>query len=115
MKYTAKQVEQRRRGMIKHRYKMTLEQYDSLLEDQGGVCAICGTPPIGLRLSVDHDHSCCPSRTSCGDCIRGLICQRCNATLGYVESNKLLSLIVEYVDKHHRKYWDKMESRFKKV
>lgn len=27
-----------------------------MLSDQGGKCKICGKPPTGRRLHVDHDH-----------------------------------------------------------
>ncbi len=69
-------------------YKMTREQYDALLGAQGGVCAICGQPETARknkRLSVDHDHRCCPTSRTCGGCVRGLLCHHCNATLGHIE------------------------------
>jgi hypothetical protein len=112
MEYSPKQVEQRRRGMIKHRYGLTIEQYDIMLASQGGVCAICGQPPLGIRLAVDHDHDCCPGRNSCGQCIRGLICQRCNGMLGYIESNNLLGPIIKFLRGHKRRYWKKMEEKY---
>lgn len=50
-------------------------EYDVMLLEQGGVCAICGNPPKegGRRLHVDHDH-----RTGA---VRGLLCFRCNRML----------------------------------
>lgn len=27
---------------------------------------------------VDHDHRCCPRDTSCGQCVRGIMCRECN-------------------------------------
>lgn len=55
-------------------------------------CAICHadlvTPIRGTdgkyraRLVVDHDHACCPGPTSCGRCIRGLLCLDCNLMIG---------------------------------
>lgn len=99
MKYTEKQVAQRRRGMLKHRYKISPETYEFRLKLQGGVCILCKRPPDSIRLSVDHDHKCCPGRNSCGTCIRGLICQPCNAMLGYIESHiGLMERLVDYHD-----------------
>lgn len=55
-----------RERRLKHRYGISVEDYDRLFEAQGGVCAICGRPPKAKRLAVDHDH-----RT--GE-LRGLLC-----------------------------------------
>lgn len=52
-------------------YGLTIEEYDNLLEFQGGGCAICGKPcASGKRLAVDHDHT-------TGE-VRALLCMRCN-------------------------------------
>lgn len=63
-------------------YKITLEQYQALLDRQNGGCAICATPPDEEWLSVDHDHACCAGNKSCGKCVRGLLCRSCNLGLG---------------------------------
>ncbi len=56
--------------------------YQALFERQGGKCAICRGAPKTARLAVDHDHSCCPKgQPSCGKCVRGLLCSRCNHEL----------------------------------
>ena len=69
-------------------YGISELQYDEMLRSQNGVCLICKKEQIGKRkfLSVDHDHSCCPGVRSCGKCVRGLLCQRCNILVGYLES-----------------------------
>lgn len=38
-------------------YGITLIEYESMLRDQGGGCAICGREPTTKRLHVDHDHA----------------------------------------------------------
>lgn len=64
------------------KYGLTKESYAELLESQGGVCAICWrTEDSGKRLAIDHNHDCCSPGGSCGRCIRGLLCSRCNANL----------------------------------
>jgi hypothetical protein len=62
-------------------YGLTVEQYDCLLVDQAGVCAICGQPERETgrggavkRLAVDHDHH--------SGRVRGLLCTKCNTAIG---------------------------------
>lgn len=58
-------------------YGLTPEQYDALLQQQDGVCAICREKcRTGQRLSVDHDHA--TGR------IRGLLCRNCNLGIGHL-------------------------------
>lgn len=90
-------VKQREYGLW-HRYKLTPEAYDKLLADQDGKCALCQrVAPDDKRLNVDHDHKCCPGRETCGKCIRGLLCNRCNNALGVVENR--LDRVAAYVDR----------------
>jgi hypothetical protein len=64
-------------------YAITPEVYAALYRLQGGHCAICQRATgERKRLAVDHDHSCCNGPTSCGQCVRGLLCKSCNQTLG---------------------------------
>jgi hypothetical protein len=53
------------------------------LAAQEGNCYLCGEP-LGQRLIIDHDHSCCPEGSSCAACRRGLTCDRCNRLIGQV-------------------------------
>src|SRR5690349_25055115 len=46
----------RHRSMIERTYDITGEEYDSLLDWQGGRCYICQQMPRSQRLAVDHDH-----------------------------------------------------------
>lgn len=78
--------------------KLTIEKYSELEKSQNGVCKICGNKDY-KRLSVDHDHSCCPGEKTCGNCTRGLLCSRCNRALGSVNDDvKLLQTMIEYLN-----------------
>lgn len=67
-------------------YGISSEEKEFLLVQQGGCCAVCNTSDPGKRgWHTDHDHSCCPGRTSCGKCIRGILCHNCNMLLGHAK------------------------------
>lgn len=93
------------------RYHMTEAEYDDLLREQGGVCAICKRPERlmaagGNRfkpgavvertgevraLSVDHDHSTGKRR--------GLLCHDCNTGLGKLKDDpSLLRAAATYIE-----------------
>jgi len=74
-------AERARQQHLTKTYNLSVEDYWKLFDKQGGVCAICGTPPRTRNLHVDHDHACCKGRISCGACVRGLLCSRCNTKL----------------------------------
>jgi hypothetical protein len=83
----------RRYNYAKH--GITIEQWDALLESQGGACAACGEANSAKRnLHIDHDHACCPGTYSCGKCVRGLLCSQCNTALGLLKDdiNKVMNL-----------------------
>src|SRR5258708_3390846 len=80
---------------------------------QKGVCAICKNLPLeNQRLCVDHDHMCCPGFKSCGKCVRGLLCHRCNTSLGKFEDNvQILLNAVEYLKETHGRTYANFKSR----
>lgn len=88
---------------LRKKYKMSLDEYESLLRAQGGLCAVCRTDAPGGPgniLHVDHDHSCCSQRYTCGKCVRGLLCHRCNQALGLMNDDvSLIKGLVEYLEK----------------
>jgi len=85
------------------KYSLTIEEYDAMWNKQNGVCAICGQPETAmntfsgkkvlLHLSVDHDHK--------TGKIRGLLCDRCNTSIGKFEENTdfLMNAII-YLNSH---------------
>ncbi|MEU5946756.1 endonuclease VII domain-containing protein [Micromonospora sp. NPDC047465] len=56
---------------LRRRYGIGEKEFQELLAEQGGVCAICGTPD---PRHLDHDH-----RTGW---VRGILCFNCNGGLG---------------------------------
>lgn len=74
-------------------YGLTVEQYDAMLLEQKGVCAICGKQEAlsskGV-LSIDHDHN--------SGKVRGLLCDTCNRGLGHFYDNvSLLHNAIKYL------------------
>ena len=50
--------ERARENELRRKYNLTLEEYQEMFDNQGGVCASCQKPETGRweRLCVDHDH-----------------------------------------------------------
>lgn len=90
-----------RRLMI---FKMNPLQYEELLASQDFKCAGCGESFVMTQATpqIDHDHSCCDSNTNCcGECNRGLLCGKCNATLGMAsDSISRLEGLIAYLRRH---------------
>jgi len=83
----------RRRSWLKRKYGITPEEYDAILERQGGVCAICKAPPgdpRGYRMHVDHAHD--------DGRVRGILCGPCNQGLGRLGDDvERLRAAIEYL------------------
>lgn len=77
---------------VKRRFDLTADEYSTLLERQGGVCAICKTEPKRKRLAVDHDHKTMR--------VRGLLCTMCNHKVlgGAKDDVEILRSAVAYLD-----------------
>lgn len=73
-------VREKAKAQRLRKYGITAADYQKMIVEQGGVCAICLCPPTGrdkrhLRLHVDHCHT--TGR------VRGLLCYRCNLGAGF--------------------------------
>ena len=88
----------KRQQRISKRKKLTNftnELYEATLQEQGGVCAICGTDTPGGRgtFHADHDHS--------NGKPRGVLCHYCNVALGNFRDNpELLKAAIDYLNKY---------------
>ena len=86
---------------LQYRYGITLEEYNTILEEQNGECAVCGTDDPKGRQSgrgkvkgfyVDHNHE-------TGE-IRGLLCNNCNRSIGlFNDAPSILEKAVLYLRK----------------
>lgn len=99
-KRAALPIDQRRRAKravhLKRKYGISLEQFDSMAEAQGGVCAICQRHPGKGGFCVDHDHA--------TGKVRQLLCRNCNSLIGMAEDNKdLLWSAIRYLAKHGKR------------
>lgn len=88
----------RRDRRLRELYGIGIEEYNLILERQGGGCAICGlvTKMRGkVVLVVDHDHE--------TGAVRGLLCNPCNLMMGRYDSDPdFVSRLLGYVQRDHR-------------
>jgi hypothetical protein len=79
---------------MKQRYGITKDDYDKMLHEQNGVCAICKQPETVTdkrsnnmikRLSIDHDHK--------TGKVRGLLCGKCNKAIGLLNDSHILTQV----------------------
>lgn len=73
---------------LKTNYNLSVAQR----AEMGDVCWVCGD---SADVVIDHDHSCCAGERSCGGCVRGLLCRKCNLAIGHFgdDIEKLVSAI----------------------
>lgn len=64
---------------LRKSYGLSLEEYESAAEAQGGRCLICREHPEDGILRVDHHHG--------TGVVRGLLCDRCNRALGLLRDD----------------------------
>jgi hypothetical protein len=71
------------------RYGLTSEQYYEMLEKQNNTCKICNKKCLSRKsLSVDHCHK--------TEKVRGLLCVKCNTSLGMLNDD--ISLFYKAID-----------------
>ncbi len=84
--YTWGKVTNTRDSTLKYMYKISLEEFLEMSKDG---CQICGYKPE-RNLQMDHDHSCCPAGSpTCGKCVRGVVCNKCNQNVGRFEAGRM--------------------------
>ena len=78
--------------LLRKTFGITLLDYNRMFDAQGGVCAICSSPPGRLRLAVDHCHDTLE--------VRGLLCVKCNTAIGMLKHDlKIIAAASAYLSK----------------
>ena len=72
----------RREERLKQVYGLSMQDYDAMVAQQGGVCAICKRQP-DRPLFVDHCHA--------SGKVRGLLCHPCNAAIGFMRDDDIVA------------------------
>ena len=78
---------------LKCKYGISLNDYEQMLEEQNGCCAICKAhyTKFSKLLAVDHCHK--------TGKIRGLLCINCNTALGKFKDNPfVLQTAIDYLE-----------------
>lgn len=84
-----------RNKLLKNRYGISLDEYNTMLEQQNYSCKICGSkdsssPHGSANFAVDHCHE--------TGSVRGLLCNQCNRGLGlFKDSTELLLKSINYL------------------
>lgn len=93
-------AEYSREWTIRKKFGITGAQYDLMLQEQNGVCAICEKPETHAyksgrprTLAVDHSHT--------DGKVRALLCFACNSAIGlFKEDVDALRTAAAYLEKH---------------
>lgn len=99
-RYRSEHPEVKREWMLKKKYGMTIADYNKKLEEQGNCCAICNknTNLPDESFHVDHNHA--------TGAIRGLLCQRCNLRLGFIEDADFYGKAMDYLNAYDSPTFD---------
>lgn len=91
-----KRLMYQRRYQLKKKYGITLEEYDNILQQQDGKCAVCGqnnSHSKGYLFAVDHDHK--------TGTVRGLLCHNCNMAIGLLKDDvQIIKSMLQYLEKN---------------
>ncbi len=80
---------------IKHRYGLSVTEYNEIIFRQNGKCPCCGIVLKSLltkNIHVDHNHN--------TGKIRGILCGKCNLDVGYIE-HPLFKLWLYYINSYN--------------
>lgn len=83
------------------KHHVPTSRWTRLFLKQGEKCAICWTKePKGKGWCIDHDHNCCHGTQSCGVCVRGILCGKCNTGISMLlEDPNTIRRAADYVER----------------
>jgi len=82
------------RGRVRGRnHRLPDDEYEALLAQQGGGCAVCGATPKTRRLDTDRDHK--------TGLVRGLLCHQDNRMLPAWMTPTRLRKLADYLERSH--------------
>lgn len=89
--------EQYNTNRLLKKYGLSKSAFLVLLDNQGGVCAICQKCDWGWHgPKIDHDHN-------AGGLVRGILCQNCNLALGHIHDDPTIARSMsDYLEKFKR-------------
>lgn len=77
---------------VRYRYGIEMSELSDLLDQQKGVCAICGIDFGTDVYHIDHCHT--TGR------VRGLLCSNCNTGIGLLQEDKeIFKAAINYLEK----------------
>jgi Recombination endonuclease VII len=86
VEYAKNNKEKKRKAVRKYTlwqyFRLTPEEWETILKYQGGVCAISGKPPVTRALAADHDHK--------TGKVRGALSLNINRGLAYFSDDPVL-------------------------
>jgi hypothetical protein len=78
---------------LKYKYGISFKEYSEMIKNQNKECAICHVKFKKLKQAcVDHDHV--------SNKVRGILCARCNFSLGKFETVALLQSAIKYLKRY---------------
>ena len=87
--------EYKKNAYLIYTYGINLKEYNEMINEQNGCCAICGRHQLELfnTLAVDHCHI--------TGKVRGLLCMDCNVGIGKLKDDiDLLKKSIDYLSKY---------------
>lgn len=82
-----------RASVIVRLYGITINEYETLLQEQNNKCVVCHIDLLNTKQCIDHDHT--------TGKVRGILCDSCNRGLGLLKDDpKILIRGARYIKAH---------------